>query len=278
MSGQRTARALVAHPWIRLGGAVLLVVIGMAILAPWIAPYDPGDQDVWRQLEAPSREHWMGTDENGRDVLSNVIWGARPALFTAFAAVVVSLAVGVAVGAPAAFAGGRWDNLVMRICEVVMSFPGILLALLVLFVTQEPSLLSVVIALSITGWAGYARFVRGQVLAERSRAYVEAARAMGLPAWRVLYLHVLPNTAGPLIVQATFGMGTALLAEASLSFLGLGPQGQASWGALVEQGAQYFLLTPHLALFPGLALVFTVMGINFVGDGLRDVLDPRSRG
>jgi peptide/nickel transport system permease protein len=258
-----------------MGGAVLVLVVVVAVFAPWLAPFDPNDQDVWAQLEPPSALHWMGTDENGRDVLSNVIWGARPALITAFAAVAVSLLVGVAVGAPAAYAGGRWDNLVMRVCEVVMSFPGILLALLVLFVTQEPSLWSVVLALSITGWAGYARFVRGQVVAERSRAYVEAARAMGLPAWRVLFVHVLPNTAGPLIVQATFGMGTALLAEASLSFLGLGPQGQASWGALVDQGAQYFLLTPHLAIFPGTALVLTVVGINFVGDGLRDVLDPR---
>jgi len=158
-----------------------------------------------------------------------------------------------------------------------MAFPGILLAILVIFVTQEPSLLAVIGALSLTGWSGYARLVRGQVLLEREKDYVEAARALGFGPARIITRHVLPNVFGPVIVQATFGVAGAILAEASLSFLGLGPQGQPSWGALLDQGASYFLLTPHLAIFPGVAIMITVLGINFLGDGLRDALDPRSQ-
>ena len=163
----------------------------------------------------------------------------------------------------------------MRVTEVLMAFPGILLAILLIFITQEPTLLAVIGALSVSGWAGYARLVRGQVLLEREKEYVEAARALGYTRAKIIFQEVLPNVLAPVIVQATFGVAGAILAEASLSFLGLGPQDSPSWGALLDQGASYFLLTPHLAIFPGLAIMFTVLGINFVGDGLRDMLDPR---
>jgi peptide/nickel transport system permease protein len=164
----------------------------------------------------------------------------------------------------------------MRLTEVLLSFPGILLAILIIFITQQPSTVTVILAISATGWAGYARLVRGQVLLERRKDYVEAARALGIPTWRVVFVHVVPNVISPVIVQATFGVAGAILAEASLSFLGLGPQDTASWGALLDQGAQYFLLRQHTALFPGLAIMLTVLSINFLGDALRDHLDPRS--
>ncbi len=265
-----------AHPWVRLGLVVIGIVCGAALLADVIAPLDAGAWDMTAQLAPPGAGHVLGTDENGRDVLTLIVHGARVALIVGLATVLVSTGVGVLVGGVAGYVGGRADAWLMRITDVVMSFPGVLLAILILFVTQRPSLLSVVIALSATGWAGYARLVRGQVLVEREREYVEAARALGIRPHTILVRHVLPNTVAPLLVQATFGMAGAILAEASLSFLGLGPQGTPSWGALLDQGAMYFLLTPHLALFPGLAIATTVLGINFLGDGLRDVLDPRS--
>ncbi|MFU8806949.1 MAG: ABC transporter permease, partial [Bradymonadaceae bacterium] len=168
------------------------------------------------------------------------------------------------------------DEVLMRVTEILMAFPGILLAILIIFITQEPSLIAVIGALSVSGWSGYARLVRGQILSERNRDYVEAARALGFPTPIILFRHVVPNTMAPVIIQATFGVAGAILAEAALSFLGLGPQDMPSWGALLDQGASYFLLTPHLAIFPGLAIMFTVLSINFVGDGLRDVLDPRA--
>jgi peptide/nickel transport system permease protein len=260
-----------------VGAAIVFVLSVVAVFGPWIAPYAADTIDVTKQLEPPSSAHWFGTDENGADVLTQMIYGTRVAAIVGLSTVASCMLIGVTLGAISGFRGGLIDEAIMRLTEILMAFPGILLAILVIFVTQEPSLLAVVGALSITGWSGYARLVRGQVLLEREREYVEAARALGFPTWRILMRHVLPNVFGPVIVQATFGVAGAILAEASLSFLGLGPQGQPSWGALLDQGSSYFLLTPHLAFFPGLAIMITVLGINFLGDGLRDALDPRSK-
>ena len=260
----------------RLGGVIVSGVLLAAILGPSLAPYAPDAVDVTRQLEGPSAAHWLGTDENGSDVLTLLLYGARVAAIVGVSTVSICVTVGVTVGAIAGYAGGMVEEVLMRLTDILMAFPGILLAILIIFVTQDPSLLAVVGALSVSGWAGYARLVRGQVLSERERDYVEAARALGLPPWRVLARHVLPNVTGPVIVQATFGIAGAILAEASLSFLGLGPQDSPSWGALLDQGASYFLLVPQLAVWPGLSIMFTVLGINFLGDGLRDALDPRS--
>jgi peptide/nickel transport system permease protein len=163
----------------------------------------------------------------------------------------------------------------MRLVDLLMSFPGILLAILIIFLTQEPSVMAVVGALSVTGWASYARLVRGEVISEKETEYVEAAEAIGYSQPHILFKEIVPNVIAPVIVQGTFGMAAAILAEASLSFLGLGPQNMPSWGSLLDQGATYFLLTPHLAIFPGIAIMLTVLGINFIGDALRDVLDPR---
>jgi peptide/nickel transport system permease protein len=256
--------------WGVLGGLVLV-----GILCPWLSPYAPGDLDLTRQLQPPSPEHWLGTDENGADVLTAVLWGARVACIVGLTTVIVSSVIGVLVGAFAGYIGGWLDEVVMRLVDVIMAFPGILLAILILFVTQEPGVGTVVLALSVTGWASYARLVRGSVLSVREREFVLAARAMGESTPSVVVRHVIPNVLAPVVVQATFGLAAAILAEASLSFLGLGAQGMPSWGALLDQGAHYFLVTHHLATFPGIAIMITVLGINFLGDGLRDRLDPR---
>ncbi|MBM4320574.1 MAG: ABC transporter permease [Deltaproteobacteria bacterium] len=257
-----------------LGAAILGVLLLVAIFAPWLAPYPPGQMDLLHALEGPSAEHWLGTDEDGADLLTAILHGARLAVLVGFSTVLVCLAVGLLVGSVAGWYGGLVDELLMRLVDLVMAFPGILLAILIIFITQQPSVWTVVLALSVTGWASYARLVRGQVLALREREFLLAARVLGASTPRILLVHVIPNVMAPVVVQATFGVAGAILAEASLSFLGLGPQGSPSWGALLDQGAHYFLLTHHLATFPGLAIMVSVMGINFLGDGLRDWLDP----
>lgn len=263
-------------PLARLGAVLVAAVILVALLAPWIAPYALDQVDIARQLDPPSAAHLLGTDESGRDVLTMLLYGARVAMLVGFCTVGISATLGVALGAISGYFGGWVDEVFMRLTEILMAFPGILLAILIIFITQEPSLWAVVGALTVSGWAGYARLVRGQVLSERERDYVEAARALGLSTPRIIFRHILPNTLAPVIVQATFGIAGAILAEASLSFLGLGPQDSPSWGAMLDQGASYFLLTPHLAIAPGLAIMITVLGMNFLGDGLRDLLDPRT--
>lgn len=258
-----------------IGFFFLSIVIFVALFADFLAPYSITAVDVTRQLEMPSSLHWLGTDENGKDVLSLLIHGTRIACIVGISTVSFCASVGIFLGSISGYFGGWVDELLMRATETLMAFPGILLAILVIFVTQDPSIWAVIGALSITGWAGYARLVRAQVLAEREREYVEAAKALGYGNARIMFREIIPNILAPVIVQATFGVAGAILAEASLSFLGLGPQDAPSWGALLDQGASYFLLTPHLAIFPGIAIMFTVLGINFIGDGLRDYLDPR---
>ncbi len=262
-------------PLARLGAVVTLGVILVALLAPYIAPYDLNFVDITRQLEPPSSTHWLGTDENGGDVFTHMLHGARVAVLVGLSTVGICSTVGIILGSISGYFGGWVDEIIMRVTEILMAFPGILLAILLIFITQEPSLLAVIGALSVSGWAGYARLVRGQILSERERDYVEAGKAMGYPSRRILFVHILPNIMAPVIVQATFGVAGAILAEASLSFLGLGPQDTSSWGSLLDQGASYFLLTPYLAIFPGIAIMLTVLGINFLGDGLRDMLDTR---
>lgn len=258
-----------------LGAIIVALTLIVALLADVLAPYELGQIDVTRQLEPPSADHLLGTDENGADVLTMVLYGTRVAALVGVITVLLCSLIGITVGCISGYFGGWVDEVLMRLTEILMAFPGILLAILIIFITQEPSIWAVIGALSVSGWAGYARLVRGQVLTERERDYVEAAKSLGFGSRRIMYRHIVPNILAPVIVQATFGVAGAILAEASLSFLGLGPQDQPSWGALLDQGASYFLLTPHLAIFPGVAIMITVLGINFLGDGLRDWLDPR---
>ena len=256
------------------GGGLLLVLVGAAILAPWIAPYPVEQTNLLNELSPPTAAHWLGTDVNGSDLLTQIIYGARAAALVGVGTVAMCATVGVTIGSISGYAGGVVDEVLMRLIDVLMAFPGILLAILIIAITRSPSLMAVIFALSVTGWAGYARLTRGLILSLRERPFVLAARSMGAPGWLVIIRHLLPNIMAPVIVQATFGMAAAILAEASLSFLGLGPQGVPSWGALLDQGAGYFLVSYHLALFPGLAIGAVVLGINLLGDALRDRWDP----
>ena len=260
----------------RIGAAIVAILIVVGLFAPWIAPFEEGHRDVANPLSEPSGAHSLGTSEDGTDVLSALCHGARVALVVGFATVALSVFIGTLIGLVSGYAGGWLDEALMRLTEVFLSFPGFLLALLIVFALGEATMLGVILALNVTGWAGYARLVRGQVLTVKKREFVVAAKAMGASPGRILRVHLLPNVFGPVTVQATFGIAGAILAEASLSFLGVGPQDVTSWGALLDEGAVLFLKTPYLALLSGGALFLTVLGINLLGDALRDRLDPRS--
>ena len=260
-----------------VGAAMTLLVVIAALAAPWLAPYDPAIQDTARRLEGPSADHPLGLDDLGRDVLSRVIWGARISLQVGLSVVVISTLIGVAMGAVSGYFGGAVDTLIMRTCDVLLAFPGILLAIAMVAV-MGPNLVNVVIALSVIGWVSYARLVRGQVLKVREMEFVVAARALGARSLRVIAGHALPNVISPVIVMATLGLAGAILAEASLSFLGLGVQPPTpSWGAMLTAGRRYIGRADHLAIFPGVAIMVAVMGLNFLGDGLIDTLDPKFR-
>lgn len=261
-----------------VGLALVAVMLLVAVIGPWLAPRDPHSQDLARRLESPSVEHPLGLDELGRDMLSRLIYGARVSVMVGLAVVLISGSIGTLVGAISGYVGGRIDALLMRATDLFLAFPGILLAI-ALVAVLGPALEHVVLALVVIGWVGYARLVRGQVLQIREQEFVIAARAQGVRASRILLRHILPNVLPLLVVQASLGMAAAILAEASLSFLGLGIQPPtASWGAMINAGRSHLLDAPHLTLFPGLAILLTVMGLNFLGDGLVDVLDPYGGG
>src|SRR5229473_6704898 len=253
--------------------ALLLV----AVAAPLLSPYDPDVQDTSRRLEAPSKQHLLGLDDLGRDFLSRIVYGSRVSLRVGFSVVILASLFGVTLGAMAGYFGGTIDTLIMRLTDILLAFPGILLAIAMVAVLG-PSLNNVIVALATIGWVGYARLVRGQVLKVREMEYVTAAKALGARSPRVILRHVLPNVINPVIVMATLGLAGAILAEAALSFLGLGVQPPTpSWGAMLTSGRRYLGLANHLAIFPGAAIMLAVMGLNFLGDGLIDALDPKYR-
>jgi peptide/nickel transport system permease protein len=259
----------------RAGLALLVLLAAVAAGAARLAPHDPTRQDLAATLAPPGPGHPMGQDKLGRDVLSRVVHGARVSLAVGLVTVAASLVIGGALGALAGYARGWVDELLMRTVDVLLAFPGLLLAI-ALTGLLGPSLRNVVLALALIGWTGYARLVRGEVRRLREREFVEAARALGLPASRILVRHLLPLCAAPLLVQATFGMAGAIVAEASLSFLGLGAQPPtASWGAMLNDGRAFVLIAPHVTIFPGLAIMVTVLALNLLGEGLRDRLDVR---
>lgn len=259
----------------RFGLVLVLGVVAMALVGPWLSPYDPAAQLLPLRLQGPSLAHPFGLDELGRDILARLIVGARISLLVGVAVVSVSASLGLVIGAVAGYAGGWVDALVGRVMDVLLAFPGILLSI-ALVAVLGPSLPHVVLALVVGGWVGYARLVRGQALKIRELEFVQAARALGAPAWRVLRDHVIPGVLPALIVQATLGMAGAIIAEASLSFLGLGVQPPTpSWGTMLDAGRGHLLDASHLTLVPGLAIALLVLGLNFVGDGLRDRMSPR---
>ena len=259
-----------------VGGALVLALVVVAAMGDNLAPYPQGHRDLLHPLAPASADHRLGTTEDGTDVLSALVHGARVAVIVGLATVAISMTLGTLLGLISGWYGGWVDQVVMRLTEIFLSFPGFLLALLLVFAAGEPTVWSVVLALNATAWAGYARLVRGQVLTVKERAFVRAAQGLGASSARILRVHVLPNVFGPVTVQATFGIAGAILAEASLSFLGVGPEDVTSWGALLQEGAALFLKTPMLGLLSGACLFLTVLGVNLLGDALRDRLDPRS--
>ncbi|HEV2112730.1 MAG TPA: ABC transporter permease [Terriglobales bacterium] len=260
-------------------GVVLIVMFSIfAIFAPWLAPQDPAHIELAARLNAPSAAHWFGTDELGRDIFSRIIVGARISMLVGSCVVGASLLLGLIAGCLAGYYGGRVDRFFnVVVINAFLSFPGILLA--IAFVAfLGPGLWNLIFALSLGGWVGYARLVRAQVLATREREFVEAARALGASDWRVITRHILPNMIQPVIVQAAIGMAGAILAEATMSFLGLGvPPPVPSWGSMLNDGRAHLFDAPHVVLFPAVTVMLAVLAFNFIGDALRDYLDPRAR-
>ena len=259
-----------------IGGSIVGFLVLVALFAPWIAPYDPvTDADLNNYLAPPGGPFLLGADTFGRDVFSRIVYGTRVSLGVGLAVQASALAVGMALGLLSGFYGRWTDNVIMRVAEVIFAFPGLLFAIAIMAVIG-PSLYNVFIALGLVSWTSLARVVRGQVLTIKQQEYVEAARAIGAGNSRIVARHVLPNTVAPAIILVTLGIGGAILAEASLSFLGLGAQPPTpSWGSMLSTGRDYLLQAPWLSLYPGLAIFLTVMGFNLLGDGLRDLLDPR---
>lgn len=258
----------------RLGALIVALAIALAIFGSLLTPYDPATQELPLRLAGPTSGHPFGLDELGRDIFARVLAGARISLMVGLVVVSISSLVGTFFGAIAGYFGGRVDEIISRVIDVLLAFPGLLLAI-ALVAVLGPNLVNVIIALSLIGWVGYARLVRGQVLRAREFEFVQAARALGAPTSRVLLQHVIPTALPAVTVQATLGMGAAILAEAALSFLGLGVQPPTpSWGTMLSGGRAHLLDAPHLTIFPGLAIAILVLGFNFLGDGLRDALDP----
>lgn len=272
--GKRVRR----QPLAAFGLVLLIVFVTAGLAAPWISPYNPASIDLVHRLQGPSSAHLAGTDELGRDTLSRLLWGARISLAVSVSVVSVSLALGLAVGGIAGYMGGWVDTALTTFAmNTFLALPGILLAI-AFAAFLGPGFSNLVLALAIGGWAGYARLVRAQVMSVREREYVEAARALGAGSFRIFFRHILPNIVQPVLVQAAIGMAGVILAEATLSFLGLGiPAPAPSWGAMLNDARMHMFDSPHLVVFPAIAVAGAVLGFNFLGDALRDELDPRTR-
>jgi peptide/nickel transport system permease protein len=276
----RRTRVLLASGGARIGAAILLLVAVCAIAPGWLAPADPNEQNLLARFTRPASRSAdgtlavLGTDQLGRDILSRVVHGAKTSVLIGLSAVLVAGAVGTGLGLVAGMRGGPWDHAIMRLADMQFAFPFILLAITVIGVLGA-SVRNIILVVGLSNWVAYARVVRAETLATREKAFVDAARALGVPLGAIVWRHVLPNVSASLIVVATFGVAGAILTEAGLSFLGLGvPLAIPSWGGMLAEGRQYIDTRYWLALFPGAALFVTVMGINLLGDALRDALDP----
>jgi peptide/nickel transport system permease protein len=274
---QRAWRQLRRNRSALAGLIVVCILVLSAIFAPWLAPYDPYQVSLDNRLQPPGGAHILGTDELGRDILSRLFYGARVSLWVGIVTVAASGLIGVSGGVVAGYLGGYWDAVIMRIVDVFLAFPVILLAIAIVAV-RGPGLNNVLIALALVYWTAYARVARSVVLTLREEEYTWAARTLGASPLRIMVRHLLPNAIAPLVVLASLGMGNAILAEAALSFLGLGIQPpEASWGSMLNFGMQFLRDASFLSTMPGLAIFVTVLGFNLLGDGLRDALDPRLR-
>jgi peptide/nickel transport system permease protein len=261
----------------KIGLLIILFLLIAAIFAPLIAPYSPYSHQLANRLEQPSSHHLLGLDEYGRDILSRLIYGAAISLYIGVVVVSFSIIIGISLGLIAGYEGGWVDEIIMRITDILLAFPGILLAIALMAILGA-SLNNVILALCLIGWVSYARLTRGLVLQVKEMSYILSAKAIGAGKVRILLSHILPNIISPIIIQATLGIAGVIISEASLSFLGLGvEEGVPSWGAMLNGGREYMLEAPHLTIFPGLAIMITVLGFNFMGDGLRDALDPKHK-
>lgn len=256
------------------GGIVILLFLLMAILAPLIAPHDPYEVNLDNQFQQPSLQHWLGTDMFGRDVLSRIMYGSQISLLIGIVPSLITMSIGIVLGIVAGYFGRRTDFIIMTISDMVLSFPSLLLAMVVMY-TLGASLLNIFIALSIVGWAGTARVVRAQTLSLKNKEFVEAAKAVGVKPYVIMLRHILPNCIPQLLVLFTLEIPGSILSEASLSFLGVGAQPPASsWGLMVSNGKEFLFNAPWVAIAPGVAILVIVLAFNFLGDGLRDALDP----
>ncbi len=271
-------RRLVENRLALFGLIIVSFVVLVAILAPWIAPYDYAAINPRAVLMPPSWEHPFGTDYLGRDVLSRVIWGARVSVEVGLVSVGISTVIGTILGAVAGYFGGWVDELIMRFVDIMLCFPTFFLILAVISVL-EPSILNIMVVIGLTSWMGVARLVRAEVLSLREREFVMSAKISGLSSWKIIMRHIVPNAMGPVIVAATLGVGYAVLVESALSFLGIGVQPPTpSWGSILASGKDAIQIAWWLSFFPGCAILITVLGYNLLGEGLRDILDPRLRG
>jgi peptide/nickel transport system permease protein len=266
---------ILANPLNLVAFALIAVFAACAVFAPVLAPYDPLLQDLGSRLRPPSSEHWLGTDSLGRDIASRILYGARISLIIGIAVVASAGVLGTAIGLVAGYAGGLVDEALMRLTEVFLAFPALILAMAIAG-ALGPSLTNAIIAIAAVTWAVYARLVRGQILSLRRREFVEAARAIGASRTRIVVRHLLPNALAPLMIQASFDLGSSIIAAAGLSFIGFGAQPPTpEWGVMISEGRNYISTQPWLSLFPGLAILLAVGSFNLLGDGLRDAFDPR---
>jgi ABC-type dipeptide/oligopeptide/nickel transport system permease subunit len=285
LRAQTDTRSLWGDAWNRLrrnyfamaGGVVLILLIVAAVFAPLIAPYDPNAQDYSSMMLGPSRAHPFGTDNFGRDILSRVLYGASISLRLGLLGTVVGAVVGTVIGAIAGYYGGLVDTLIMRFLDVQLAFPGLLLAIIIISILGVGEI-NVIVAIGVFSIPTFARVIRGSLLSLRAQDFVLAGRSVGVPDLRLLFVHILPNAMAPILVLATIRLGTSILTAASLGFLGLGVRPPSpEWGTMLSEGRNYMQLAPHIAIFPGLAILVTVLALNLLGDGLRDALDPRTQ-
>ena len=261
-----------------MGLVIIVAMIAIAVFAPLIATQLPHEQNLANRFQSPSSQHFFGTDNFGRDIFSNVVYGARISLFIGFLATILSVIFGTIIGAAAGFFGGGVDNVLMRLVDIILSIPSLILAIAISTVLGT-GIRNLILAVSLSGITNYARIVRASVLSVKEQEYVEAAKIGGASNFRLIFRHILPNCLGPIIVQATLGVGTSILQAASLSFIGLGVQPPTpEWGGMLSQGRSYIQDYPHMTIFPGLAIALTIFSLNLFGDGLRDALDATQRG
>ncbi len=277
-AGLLLLRAVLRHRLAMVGLAIIGLMCAMAVFAPFLAPCNPYHQDLYAVLAPPTRAHWLGTDNLGRDLLSRVIYGARVSLFVGIVSTAASSAIGVVLGLIAGFRGGLVDSIIMRVTDAFLCFPP-LIFILVMAATLGPGITNIILSFAVFGWTGFARIVRGTVLYVRELPFIEASRSAGVPPLRLMWRHVLPNALAPIIVTASITVGGAILVEAGVSFLGVGVQPPtASWGVELRIGFTYLQSVPLFSIAPGLMVSLAVIAFNFVGDGLRDALDPRLKG